>query len=376
MDAEPVRAPGHRFQVLGQHLDELVVDVAGHQEPADADLLPDLQRQVVRLDRARDLGLVLHDELAVDRQHILGQVLQRRRAVLGRQQRRLPGQEPPGPVHAELGDEDVLPGRQLQQPGERHRPLLPAFRGEERVQSRQSQVPYGMGTAPRGIGERGVVEGRVQPLPGRRADHDQLGHRGLDQPPRPLVGVAQLVDRAGRRGHVLVGVDQHREQLDEGGRGEPVGVAVREPRHDLAVRVVDGHRRQVAAAVARHRHPQRRVTGHHQRLAQPPRDQLEVDIDPDRAAHVPAVHQRQVLGEPRHVVEPERQVHQGQAERGLPAGERHRRGRHRKRPDHRAQRVERPVARPVGDRGRPPQMDGHASSSWPPHPGPEVDLSP
>jgi hypothetical protein len=170
MGAEDRRPLGDRLQILGQNLDELVVDVAGHQEAPDADLLPNLQGQVVRLDRSRDLRLVLHDELPVHRQQVLHQGLQRRRAVLGRQQRRVPGQESARPVQSELRDQDVLPGGQLQQPGERHQQMVVAVRREQRVQADQGEVPDVAGVAgpkPVSGGRRplrqvGVVERRVQ----------------------------------------------------------------------------------------------------------------------------------------------------------------------------------------------------------------------
>ena len=72
--------------------------------------LPDPRSQVVPALTDRGMvGLVLHDELAVHRQHILGLASAEGSGwVLGRQQRRLPGQEPARPVEAELRDQDVL----------------------------------------------------------------------------------------------------------------------------------------------------------------------------------------------------------------------------------------------------------------------------
>jgi hypothetical protein len=173
------------------------------------------------------------------------------------------------------------------------------------------------------------------------------------------MGVAQLVDRAGRGRDVLVRVDQHGQQLDEGGGGHPVGIAVRQPRHDLAARVPDDHRRQITAAVPGDRHPQR--SANLQRVAQPSGDEIEVDVDADLPAHVPAVHQGQMLGEPRQMIQPEGQVHQGQSERRLPARERHRRSRDRQGPDQGPQMLQRAGGRPFGDRGLPPDVDGHAA---------------
>jgi hypothetical protein len=150
--------------------------------------LPDLQSQVVRLDRSRDVGLVLHDELAVHRQYILGQRLQRRRVVLGRQERRLPGQEPARPVEAELRDQDVLADGQLQEPGERDHQLITALRREERREADEREIAYGSGVsvllavARTWRKQPGMIERCVQPLSGRCADHDQFGDRCLDQP--------------------------------------------------------------------------------------------------------------------------------------------------------------------------------------------------